>query len=519
MIMHNKLLRGLVVSAFAFKCILAAITELNNDEVYYRLYALQLQWNYFDHPPMMAVLLKLFTGNLFFQSEFFLRLGIIVCAAISTWLVYCIGRRMGDEHTGLLAAFLFTASPYCSVIAGLLVIPDGPQLVWWLWSVLLMVKITGSKTNGRRTGGRLLLLGFTIGCCILSKVHGVFLWVGFGLYILLYRRKLLANPFLYCAAFITGLLLLPVWYWNVSHQFITYKYHSNRVHLWGPLQTDSFLRELLGEALYNNPISFVLLVLALMAFTRRRVFMPPPSQRLLFLLAFPLIAVVIIISLFNDTLPHWTGPAYTTLLPFTAAWLRSRQKITDAGKLPPVVTWALAFTAVLLLPAAAAIKWLPANIGEKEWTHLGAGDPTLDMNGFKDIAPRMDSLYRHDRQQGLIGQAPFLVADYWFPAAHIDYYIARPYGFRFLAMGGGAAIHQYAWINAARPFLQAGEDAYFIAVSNYFNPPAERITRQFEMVSAPVAITQYRSGVPVRNFFVYRMRHYKGGLPRDGVLE
>src|SRR5882724_9554161 len=100
--MGNKSLRLLVVSAFVFKCVLAGITELNNDEAYYRLYALKLQWNYFDHPPMIAVLLKLFTANLFFQSEFFLRLGILVCSVLCTWLVYLIGRRIGDEQTGLL---------------------------------------------------------------------------------------------------------------------------------------------------------------------------------------------------------------------------------------------------------------------------------------------------------------------------------------------------------------------------------------------------------------------------------
>lgn len=517
--MSNKLFRLLVISAFAFKCILAGITELNNDEVYYRLYALKLQWNYFDHPPMIAVLLKAFTGNLLLQNEFFLRLGIIVCSAISTWLVYCIGRRISDEQTGLIAAFLFVASPYCSVIAGLLVIPDGPQLVWWLWSVLLMIKITGTKPGGGRTGARLLLLGFTIGCCILSKVHGAFLWIGFLAYILLYRRQLLTNPFLYCAGIITALVLLPVVYWNISHHFITYQYHSNRVHLFGRLQSDSFFRELAGELLYNNPVNFVLLVLALTAFARKRMFLPPASQRLLFLLAFPLMAVVIVISLFNDTLPHWTGPAYTTLLPFTAAWLRSRQKISDAGRVPAVVKWALAFTAVLLVPAVAAIKWLPVNIGSKEWTHLGAQDPTLDMNGFRDMAPRVDSLYREDVRHGLIGASPFLLSDYWFPAAHIDYYIARPYGFRFLAIGSGAAIHQYAWINEDRPFLQPGDDAYFISVSNYFNPPADKLSACFDTVLPPVALTQYRGGVPVRNFFIYRLKGYKGGLPRNGVLE
>jgi hypothetical protein len=193
--------------------------------------------------------------------------------------------------------------------------------------------------------------------------------------------------------------------------------------------------------------------------------------------------------------------------------------MSDLGRIPPVVKWAVAFTGILLIPAVGAIKGLPLNIGNKQWEHLGAGDPTLDMNGFKDIAPRLDSLYQSDVKEGRLRKDPFLLADYWFPAAHIDYYIARPYHFRFLAFGGGAAIHQYAWINAERPFLQPGDDAYFISVSNYFNPPAAPLAAQFEMVLPPVALTQYRSGVAVRNFFIYRMKHYKGGLPRNGVME
>ncbi len=58
--------------------VVAANTELSNDEVYYWTYALQLQWNYFDHPPLVALLIRFFTGNLAVQQEFFIRLGSIV---------------------------------------------------------------------------------------------------------------------------------------------------------------------------------------------------------------------------------------------------------------------------------------------------------------------------------------------------------------------------------------------------------------------------------------------------------
>jgi hypothetical protein len=33
------------------------------------------------------------------------------------------------------------------------------------------------------------------------------------------------------------------------------------------------------------------------------------------MIALPMIGVFILISMFNETLPHWSGPAYVTLLP------------------------------------------------------------------------------------------------------------------------------------------------------------------------------------------------------------
>src|SRR5204862_89025 len=187
----------LIAISFIARCILACITELNNDEVYYWTYAKKLQWNYFDHPPGLALLLKIFTLNLHFQQEFFLRLGSIVCAAVSTWLIYLIGKKIKNEFTGIIAAVLFTASPYCSIIAGLLVIPDAPQLVFWLTSILLMLNIIDPQARRRKLQQRFVLLGLCIGCCMLCKIHGVFLWVGFLSYIIFYQRKLLRQSFLF----------------------------------------------------------------------------------------------------------------------------------------------------------------------------------------------------------------------------------------------------------------------------------------------------------------------------------
>lgn len=508
----------LLLISFIVRSVFASFTELNNDEVYYWTYAQKLQWNYFDHPPGIAVLLRIFTGNLFLQQAFFLRLGSIVCAGISTLLIYLIGKKIKNEFTGIIAAILFTASPYCSIIAGLLVMPDALQLVFWLWAVLLMLRIIEPLQRRQKLQRRLLLLGVVTGCCVLSKVHGVFLWVGFLSYIVLFQRKLLSNPFLYYAGFISALFISPVILWNLSNNFVSYRFHSNRVNFFSAVHPDSFFRELFGEMLYNNPVIFVLLILTVTAILKKQLFIAPSANQLLLLLSVPLIMLVLFMAVFSDTLPHWTGPAFTTLLPLIAAFLVSKQSANQPRVIPGPVKWATAFTVVLLIPVLMIVKWLPYNIGTKEWNHLGAGDPTLDMNGFRKFGQQFGALYKKDVEEQKIGKNVFLVSDYWFPAAHIDYYVARPNKMNFIAIGELPAIHHYAWLNRERPFLQRGDDVYFITVSNFYSPPSDKLVQLFAISDKPFTITQYRSGVAVRNFFIYRLRGYKGGLPGNGIL-
>jgi hypothetical protein len=290
------------------------------------------------------------------------------------------------------------------------------------------------------------------------------------------------------------------------------------VSFFSTVHLDSFFRELAGEVIYNNPVSFVLLILAMAAIIKKQPFMPAPSQRLLLLLSLPMMAVVLFMAVFRDTLPHWTGPAYTTLIPVLAAYLASRQIEAEQWIIPAPAKWALSFTVVLLIPAIIVIKWLPFNIGSKEWMHLGEGDPTLDMNGFKKLGSQFDSLYKKDINEQRIGKGAFLLSDYWFPAAHIDYYVARPGKLNLTVTGDIASIHHYAWLNRIRPSIQEHGDAYFITVSNYFHPLPGQLIKQFEKVLPPVVITQYRGGAAVRNFFIYRLIDCKGNIPADGIF-
>jgi hypothetical protein len=87
MIYRRKVFYLIIISTL-MRLLIAGITEFGNDEVYYYTYALHLQWNYFDHPPGVALLIRLTTLNLWLTNELFVRLGAVLCAAAGTWLSY-----------------------------------------------------------------------------------------------------------------------------------------------------------------------------------------------------------------------------------------------------------------------------------------------------------------------------------------------------------------------------------------------------------------------------------------------
>src|SRR6185436_664583 len=50
----------------------SGLTEMQDDEAYYWVYSRYLDWGYFDHPPMIAVLIKM--GYAIFPNELGVRL-------------------------------------------------------------------------------------------------------------------------------------------------------------------------------------------------------------------------------------------------------------------------------------------------------------------------------------------------------------------------------------------------------------------------------------------------------------
>jgi 4-amino-4-deoxy-L-arabinose transferase-like glycosyltransferase len=504
----NKKIWLLIILSSLLRIWIAASLELGNDEVYYQTYAQHLQWNYFDHPPMVAVLIRIFTFNLFFQNEFFIRLGSIICAAAGTWLIFLTGKRIGQSRIGWIAAILYNTSFYTSIIAGTFILPDSPQVIFWLMSMYFMLRILDYKTADRKQVVDFILLGVSIGFCIMSKVHGVFLWLGFGAYIIFHRRELLKLPMLWISGIISIGIVYPIYQWNLLNHFITYNYHQGRIRLLGGSpDLDHLLQQVLGSVFYSNPVNFTIYILTLWAIAKGKIKQLPNVYPLFLWLSLPLILVLFWTSLFNETLPHWSGPAYLSIMLLAALWLDEKTKILASSNWLKTAGWV--YVSIVIL-GVTGIRYLPFRIGSTEEKNLGKGDITLDMSGWHSFAIQLDSLYQADIISHNMKDSATLISDYWFPAGHLDHYYSMPYHHNLLALGPIYDIHHFAWLNQRRPRLKRGSDAYFIYPSNYYGPPKASLKNDFALVEDSLLIPQFRSGNPVRYFVVYRMHDFRG---------
>ena len=90
----------IIVLSVLVRGLLAWWLELGNDEVYYWTYALYPALSHFDHPPMVGFFIQVFSFNLFWDNELFLRLSSVVLGGFNTWIIYNIGReiKIGRAH-------------------------------------------------------------------------------------------------------------------------------------------------------------------------------------------------------------------------------------------------------------------------------------------------------------------------------------------------------------------------------------------------------------------------------------
>lgn len=511
---HHYLWGLLAISAL-IRGFLAGFLEFGNDEVYYWTYALYPDWSHFDHPPMIGWIIQIFSLNLLFTSEFFLRLSSVVFMTINTYLIYLIGKEIKDNQTGFYAALLYTASIYAFVMTGIFILPDTPLSICMFLAVLQFIRYFQKEKIKN-----LLLGGLFAGLAMLSKYSGVFIWIGVGLYVICYSRKEFKNPYLYLSVLISAICMLPVLIWNINNDFVSFAFHGDRVSLFGKFHIKYFLEEVLGEFGYNNPVNFILIIIAVVALFKGKKYIADMPKHFLLLFCLPFIGLFWYFSLIKHILPHWTAPILTFLLIFVAAYLADKYPLRDGNMIvPKSIVGALVVMILTIVIGSVEIKtgFIPLNFTDKSKTvpYYGETDFTLNIYGWRCLKPEFQKIRKDKIEKGEMKESDAMICLKWFPMANIDYYVAYPLEIKMLGFGDLSNIHKYAWINKERGGLKVGENYWFLTESSDYYEPVRYLNDWFDEIVPADTITVERCGKPAKYGFVYMLKDLKK-VPKTG---
>lgn len=500
----------LIIISLLIRAFLAFWLEFGNDEVYYTLYARFPDWSYFDHPPMIAFLMRITSldGRLF--HEFFYRLSSVILFTINTFLIFNIGKTIRSERSGFFAAILYNSSIYSFVITGIFILPDTPQSFFWissLWLIINALKLGSTSSVALRN---LLLTGLLLGLGMISKYTTVFFWFGIVVYILVYDRNWLKKYQLYISLIISAICLFPLLYWNYRNDFISFGFHSDRISLHERgLRFDYFLSEFVGEILYSNPLNFIVIVIVLFSIFSGNPIINTAFKRILLWISIPLILTFLFFSLFRSTLPHWTGPAYQTLILPAAAWLDYQMEIKRRNFPRILIVAGLLLLSVIFVGSMQIKLGLIPIKSEKSIQKLGEDDITLDMFGWRILNEQFEKIRNEAVIKGAMPESARLMGENWFPLSHFDFYVAKPLGMRVVAHGNLERIHVYHWINQKQRPTEAGEDFWCMTTSRDYKDPKLLFGDDFGLIEAYDTIPVKRNGETVKNVFIYLLKDLK----------
>ncbi len=346
---------------------------------------------------------------------------------------------------------------------------------------------------------------------MLSKVHGLFLWFGFLGFLVFHRPHVFRSAHLYAAIFLTALIASPIVFWNIQHDFITWRFHGERI---APgdftVNWPSFIRTSLGQVLYANPVHFIVYLAGLKIALTGRVYKSRQAYiPLLLWCSLPIIACTTLLSLFRDTLPHWSGPGFSGLLLVSVGVMHRDGHAGHLKFLEKAASRSVALTVAGVFIAFFTVLYFPGTFGLDTYRDRGRGDFTLDIHGWKALRPGFTGIREADIRTKKMDTGAPLVINKWFPGGHLYYYLAYPLDIPLIGLGTLKDLHKFHWFNSRYDALRPGESAYYISPSNDFTSPHRIYADRFERIEHAGTVPQYRNRRIARYWQVYRLMGYR----------
>ena len=309
------------------------------DEFYFIACATRPALGYVDHPPLAAWLLAA-SGAVLGYSLPALRFLPCLAGAAVVVVAGLLTRRLGGGPRAEMLAVLATAlSPLLTIMSGYYSMNAFEILFWALCSYLVLIII---QTGNPRLW---VVFGAVAGLALLNKHTLVLYAIGLGVGLLLSRdRGYLLSPWLWCGAFLAGVLFLPNIIWQVAHDWPSLEFYRNAAA--NKNQPAAPWTVVLQQLLFTNPGSAIVWVGGLLYFFRER-----SGQLRVFGWMYLTLLAILVVS--QQSRPDRIAGIYPLLLAAGAVFWTSRWAIRPTAwsrwALPAVIVlFALVFAPIAL---------------------------------------------------------------------------------------------------------------------------------------------------------------------------
>ncbi len=216
-----------LIGAVILRGIFNSVMPLSGEEAYYWMWSRYPDLCYFDHPPLIAWMIRISTA-LLGHSVFAVRASALLSNTLTAVIIFLCTRRItGDRVVAAWAGGLFLVAIFFAAMATL-AIPD--SYLFLLWSLTLWLTI--ETTRGERPF-LWIAVGASLGLCMLAKFHAVLLALSILSYLLIsgQQRKHFRSGWLYLGMMVAALVTLPILIWNVREGWPTFTFQlSSRQH-------------------------------------------------------------------------------------------------------------------------------------------------------------------------------------------------------------------------------------------------------------------------------------------------
>ncbi len=450
---------------------------LGPDEAQYWTWSHSLDFGYYSKPPGIAWMIAL--GTVFWGStELGVRLYALILGSLLPFVVYYLAICAGQNKKVALYSGVLMALTPLGFLSTLFATTDVGFVFFWVLATAVWARAMEKKEAINAYAFAIL-----VACGALFKWPIYILWA---LALIFYWRQ--------WSVFLLALLgLLPSLYWNISHDFATFKHVGATID--GGSSKGNLLEFIGAQAALVSPLIFLFFIYASFFWFKKRREMGRGMTLCAYLTFLPL-GAYLIASCFQKIQGNWCVFVYPTAFVLVASVFEKRSKWLQVG----IVLSALLTIFILMLPTGIANGWLPQKMNKM--------NPFKECVGWRELAPLIEKIEER--------KSWFLFSHTYQMASELSFYNKEKKRAYFFNIEGRRRNQFSYWPQMEEE--EKGKNGLFFTLDKGKNWEKE-LTSYFEQVELDGEYSLFSAhGEALKVVKVYRCYHYNGKMPSSQDL-